>query len=48
MMAFAVGKSIIQAETGLNFQNEDHAGLKYNANKFCILMKRKQKNDLKS
>ena len=32
MMAFAVGKSIIQAETGLNFQNEDHAGLKYNAN----------------
>ncbi|WP_445458302.1 transporter [Flavobacterium sp. HNIBRBA15423] len=32
MMAFSVGKSIIQVETGLNFQNEDHAALKYDAN----------------
>lgn len=34
MMAFSVGKSIIQVETGLNYQNEDHAGLKYDANGF--------------
>ncbi|KIX22574.1 hypothetical protein SY27_01700 [Flavobacterium sp. 316] len=34
MMAFSVGKSVIQTEIGLNFQNEDHAKLKYTANGF--------------
>ena len=34
MMAFSVGKTVFQAETGLNFQNEDHSKLKYNANGF--------------
>ncbi|WP_445722274.1 transporter [Flavobacterium sp.] len=34
MMAFSVGKSVFQTEMGLNFQNEDHAKLKYTANGF--------------
>jgi len=34
MMAYAVGKSVFQIETGLNFVNEDHAKLNYNANGF--------------
>ena len=32
MMAFSVGKSVFQAEIGLNFQNEKHKKLKYTAN----------------
>ncbi|VXB74230.1 conserved exported hypothetical protein [Flavobacterium sp. 9AF] len=36
MMAFSVGKSIVQLETGLNYQNEDHASLKYDANGFLV------------
>lgn len=31
MMAFAVGKSIIQAETGLHYVNEDHQAIQYEA-----------------
>lgn len=34
MMAYSIGKTVIQVETGLNFQNEDHSKLKYNANGF--------------
>lgn len=32
MMAYSIGKTVFQVETGLNFQNEDHSKLKYNAN----------------
>lgn len=32
MMAYSIGKTVFQTETGLSFQNEDHSKLKYNAN----------------
>ncbi|NHM02210.1 transporter [Flavobacterium difficile] len=31
MMAFSVGKSVFQTESGVNYITEDHEGLKYNA-----------------
>jgi hypothetical protein len=34
MMAFSVGKSVIQAETGLYYNTEDHNSLNYKANGF--------------
>ena len=34
MMAFSVGKSIFQAETGINYVSEDHKTLNYKANGF--------------
>ena len=34
MMAYAVGKTIIQAETGLNYINEEHNLMQYKAKGF--------------
>ena len=32
MMAFSVGKSIFQTESGINYVSEDHKALDYKAN----------------
>jgi hypothetical protein len=34
MMAFSVGKNVIQTETGINYIKEEHEGLKYDAKGF--------------
>ena len=34
MMAFSVGKNVIQAESGINYIKEDHENLKYDAKGF--------------